>query len=211
MCSVVVCCCVLLCVGLCVVGVGPAGPPTHHPAPDRTTFRSFFPSPATFFFLSRSGLQTPPKCNVTTPKREKKQRKLWRRGEKKNAKICALHPSGPHPSTMIHTRSRKDWLNMDWPKMDWQIGLAQIGQIRMARVQACLHNCHSAPPYACCKPSGSVEMHTSSRNAINSFGESLVNRAQTCVLSQGKQKGPLRPLRPVQCGARCRRHSPTDT
>ena len=35
------------------------------------------------------------------------------------------------------------------------------------RMRACLHNSRSTPPYACCKPSGSVEMCTSFRNAIN--------------------------------------------
>ena len=39
--------------------------------------------------------KTPPKFHVRTPKREKKERKLWR-GGKKSAKFWASHPSGPH-------------------------------------------------------------------------------------------------------------------
>ena len=42
-------------------------------------------------------LQTPPKFHEKTPKREKKERKLWRE-RKKSAKFWAPHPSGLHPS-----------------------------------------------------------------------------------------------------------------
>ena len=42
-------------------------------------------------------LHTPPKFNEKTPKRGKKERKMWREREK-SAKFWAPHPSKPHPS-----------------------------------------------------------------------------------------------------------------
>ena len=45
-------------------------------------------------FQGPGASKTPPKFHERTPKREKKERKLWR-GGKKSAKFWAPHPSGP--------------------------------------------------------------------------------------------------------------------
>ena len=55
------------------------------PQPEKSK-RAHFRAPA---------LRTPPKFHEKTPKREKKERKLWREREKKRENL-APHPSGPH-------------------------------------------------------------------------------------------------------------------
>ena len=64
------------------------------------------------------------------------------------------------------------------------------------RMRACLHNSLSAPPHACCKPSGLVEMCTSSRNAINrspsASPSSIAHKLACCPRAQkGHQWVPL--------------------
>ena len=65
--------------------------------PDRAVGASHDPENSKRAHLSVPAFQTPPKFHET-PKREKKERKMWRGERKKSAKFWAPHPSGPHTS-----------------------------------------------------------------------------------------------------------------
>ena len=127
--------------------------------------------------------------------------------------LCPQHPNalicGRHPRSLPHTSF---WIcNLGNPFQHSQNSPPEFQTCVFppcTRMRACLHNSRSAPPYAYCKPSGLVEMYTSSRNAINRSPSARVVPRQT----KGASTDPLvRPLRPVRSGAQCRRHSPTGT
>ena len=60
------------------------------------------------FGLRASPLKTPPKFHEKTPKRVKKERKLWREGEKKSAKFWE-HPPFEAPTLRRHVGLKRHW------------------------------------------------------------------------------------------------------